>query len=246
MDLVLRDLRPLPLCNLHFRNTSQQSLRQQERIETQELTGIGTVKPRYLHVSHPRTMSGSHMLTGLDTSLRTQSNGVSRNILCFRLPNHWCSVAEQPENGGKNLRFAVTFLPGTCTLTSLLSLGRCEVDRTWLMMVFCPYTFSRFSTATYSPCDSLKMFFFLSISLSAPFGCHSPMSPDAEHVPHATRHMFDDLDLLNLSELDGLCLILHLSDIQYLKREISLILHLSDIQYLKREISLKARFHMVN
>lgn len=39
------------------------------------------------------------------------------------------------------------------------------------------YVFSRFSTATYSPWDSLNMFFFLSIIFIAPLGCNSPMSP---------------------------------------------------------------------
>ena len=39
------------------------------------------------------------------------------------------------------------------------------------------YVFSRFSTATYSPWDSLNMFFFLSIIFIAPFGCNSPISP---------------------------------------------------------------------
>ncbi|BAS96256.1 Os06g0158050 [Oryza sativa Japonica Group] len=40
-----------------------------------------------------------------------------------------------------------------------------------------PYTFSRFSTATYSPCESLNIFFFLSMIFKDPFGCHSPTSP---------------------------------------------------------------------
>ena len=38
-------------------------------------------------------------------------------------------------------------------------------------------TFSSFSTAMYSPWDSLKMFFFLSMILRAPFGRIVPTSP---------------------------------------------------------------------
>ena len=39
------------------------------------------------------------------------------------------------------------------------------------------YVLSMFSTATYSPWDSLNIFFFLSMIFIAPLGCHSPMSP---------------------------------------------------------------------
>ena len=40
-----------------------------------------------------------------------------------------------------------------------------------------PKMFSRFSTATYSPCESLKMFFLRSMIFMLPSDCHSPMSP---------------------------------------------------------------------
>lgn len=43
---------------------------------------------------------------------------------------------------------------------------------------------SRLSTATYSPCDSLKMFFFLSMIFMAPSACHSPMSPAVPQTRH--------------------------------------------------------------
>lgn len=42
--------------------------------------------------------------------------------------------------------------------------------------------FSKFSTATYSPCESLKMFFLRSIIFMLPSGCHSPISPDTQIV----------------------------------------------------------------
>lgn len=42
-------------------------------------------------------------------------------------------------------------------------------------------TFSIFSAATYSPCASLKMFFFRSMITSRPSGVHIPMSPLYSH-----------------------------------------------------------------
>jgi hypothetical protein len=40
-----------------------------------------------------------------------------------------------------------------------------------------PYCISTFSTATYSPCDSLRMFFLRSMTESVPFGLKRPTSP---------------------------------------------------------------------
>ena len=55
-----------------------------------------------------------------------------------------------------------------------------------------PYTFSRYSRATYSPWDSLIRCFFLSMILTAPFGRISPMSPDNTKGKHEKSKVFHD------------------------------------------------------
>lgn len=106
---------------------------------------------------------------------------------CFVQPNpQWPASQGQPQQQGRTQSCFHRPKPDSKMILGELNLKK-NVLLLWLSFCFschtdvtrgdCTYALSRTSTATYSPWDSLKMFFFLSMIFIVPSGCHSPISP---------------------------------------------------------------------